>query len=80
MTYANAKGRFQEAIKLSPRCARAYYFLGLSLKEEKDLDRAMSMFKKASEMDPRLIDAEREMRLINMRREKQSGGWFTRKK
>lgn len=80
MTYADAKGRFQEATKLSPRCARAYYFLGLSLKEEKDMDRAMSMFKKASELDPRLIDAEREMRLINMRREKQSGGWFTRKK
>jgi hypothetical protein len=80
MTYADAKGRFQEATKLSPRCARAYYFLGLSLKEEKDLDRAMSVFKKATELDPRLIDAEREMRLINMRREKQSGGWFSRKK
>jgi len=80
LSFADAKGRFQEATRLSPKCARAYYFLGLSLKDGKELDRALQMFKKAMELDPRLIDAEREVRLINMRREKQSGGWFSRKK
>jgi curved DNA-binding protein CbpA len=80
LSFADAKARFQEATKLSPRCARAYYFLGLCCKEEKDLDRAMSAFKKAAELDERLIEAEREIRLINMRKEKSGGGWFSRKK
>jgi lipoprotein NlpI len=55
-------------------CGRAYYYLGVCLKEEKDIDRAYNMFRKAKELDPRLLDAEREMRLINMRREKEKGG------
>jgi curved DNA-binding protein CbpA len=81
LTYPDAKARFQEATKLSPKCGRAFYFLGLSLKEEKDFDRAYTMFRKAHELDARLLDAEREMRLINMRKEKSSGGgWFSRKK
>jgi curved DNA-binding protein CbpA len=79
-THADAKALLNQAIKLSPRCSRAYYYLGICLKEEKDIDRAYSMFKKAHELDARLLDAEREMRLINMRREKEksSGGFFDR--
>ena len=48
----------------------------LRCKEEKDIDRAYNVFKKAHELDARLLDAEREMRLINMRKEKEkrSGG------
>ena len=67
-------------MKLSPRCAQAYYYLGVCLKEEKDIDRAYGMFKKAHELNSRLLDAEREMRLINMRKEKEksSGGFFDR--
>ena len=65
-----------QAIKLSPKCARAYYYLGVCLKEEKDIDRAYGMFKKAHELNARLLDAEREMRLINMRKEKEKGGGF----
>ena len=34
------------------------------------------MFKKAHELNARLLDAEREMRLINMRKEKEKGGGF----
>jgi len=50
------------------------------LKEEKDVDRAYNTFRKAHELDPRLLDAEREMRLINMRKEKEKsgGGFFDR--
>lgn len=79
-THADAKPLLNQAIKLSPRCARAYYYLGLCLKEEKDVDRAYGMFKKAHELDGRMLDAEREMRLINMRKEKEksSGGFFDR--
>ncbi|HWE30780.1 MAG TPA: DnaJ domain-containing protein, partial [Polyangia bacterium] len=73
-THADAKPIFSQALKLSPMCGRAYYYLGVCLKEEKDIDRAYNMFRKAKELDPRLLDAEREMRLINMRREKEKGG------
>jgi curved DNA-binding protein CbpA len=79
-TYPDAKGLLNQAVKLSPRCAQAYYYLGVCLKEEKDVDRAYGMFKKAHELNARLLDAEREMRLINMRKEKEksSGGFFDR--
>jgi curved DNA-binding protein CbpA len=79
-TYADAKGLLNQAVKLSPRCAQAYYYLGVCLKQEKDIDRAYGMFKKAHEFNSRLLDAEREMRLINMRKEKEksSGGFFDR--
>jgi curved DNA-binding protein CbpA len=79
MTHTEAKPLLNQSIKLSPKCARAYYFLGLCLKEEKDIERAYGMFRRAQEIDARLIDAEREMRLINMRREKvKSTGFFDR--
>jgi curved DNA-binding protein CbpA len=79
-SYADAKGLLNQAVKLSPKCAQAYYYLGICLKEEKDVDRAYGMFKKAHELNSRLLDAEREMRLINMRKEKEksSGGFFDR--
>jgi curved DNA-binding protein CbpA len=79
-THADAKRLLNEAVRLSPKCARAYYYLGACLKEDKDVDRAYNMFKKANELDPRMLDAEREIRLINMRRskEKSSGGFFDR--
>ena len=73
MSFTDAKPRFVESTRLSPKCARAFYFLGLALKEEGDLDRALSMFRKARDIDQRLLEAEREMRLINMRKDKQSG-------
>ncbi len=80
VTYADAKARFLEATKLSPKCARAFYFLGLALKEEKDLDRASNAFKRAIDIDNRLLEAERELRLLAMRREKEKGsGWFKKK-
>lgn len=72
--YGDAKNLLNQAVKLSPRCARAYYYLGVCLKEEKDVDRAYGMFRKAHDLDARMLDAEREMRLINMRKEKEKGG------
>jgi tetratricopeptide (TPR) repeat protein len=83
MPWPDAKTRFLEATKLSPKCARAFYFLGLAYKETAEHDRALGAFKKSHELDPRLIEAEREMRLIHMRKEKEKqskGSWFSRKK
>jgi curved DNA-binding protein CbpA len=70
LTHAAARPTLQQAVRLSPKCARAHYYYGLCLKEENDVDRAYGAFRTASELDPRLLDAEREMRLINMRKEK----------
>jgi hypothetical protein len=56
---------------MSPRCAAAHYYLGMTLKADHELDRALGMFCKAIELDSRMIDAEREIRLIHMRREKE---------
>jgi tetratricopeptide (TPR) repeat protein len=72
LNHTQARPQFQEAVKLSPKCARAYYFLGVCMKEEHEIDKAYNAFRKANELDPRMLDAEREMRLINMRREKSS--------
>jgi len=73
MTFAEAKARFNEATKLSPRNAKSFYFLGLAYKDEGDIDRALAAMRKAIELDTRLIEAEREIRLIMMRKEKSGG-------
>jgi tetratricopeptide (TPR) repeat protein len=73
MTFAEAKARFNEATKLSPRNGKSFYFLGLAYKDEGDVDRALAAMRKALELDTRLIEAEREIRLIMMRKEKGGG-------
>jgi len=79
ISHSDARPRFQEAVKLTPKCARGFYFLGLCYKHDNDMDKAYNAFRKASELDPRLLDAEREMRLINMRKEKGSkSGLFSK--
>jgi curved DNA-binding protein CbpA len=78
LNHTSARPIFQEATKLSPKCARAYYFLGVCMKEENEVDKAYNAFKKANDLDPRMLDAEREMRLINMRKEKTKSGLFSK--
>ncbi len=73
INHAQAKPQLVEATKLAPKCARAFYFLGVSLREEGDTVRAYNTFKTALDLDERLLEAEREMRLITMRREKEKG-------
>jgi hypothetical protein len=70
ITYPAARPMFQQSVRLSPKCARAHYYLGICLKEENEVDRAYNSFKAAHELDARMLEAEREMRLINMRKEK----------
>jgi tetratricopeptide (TPR) repeat protein len=80
ITFQEARPKLQEATRLSPKCARAYYWLGLCYKEDKEFDRAVAVFKRAAELDSRLVEATSEMRLIQMRREKErhSGGFLDR--
>ena len=70
-TLAEIKGELQRAVQLSPRCARAHYYLGVVLREEGDLDRADLELRQATELDKRMTEAAAELRLINIRREKE---------
>jgi tetratricopeptide (TPR) repeat protein len=64
------KPELQQAIAKSPGCGRAHYFLGVLLKEEGELDRSISYLRKAIALDPRLAEAESELRVVTARREK----------
>jgi tetratricopeptide (TPR) repeat protein len=64
------KPELQQAIAKSPGCARAHYFLGVLLKEEGELDRSIAYLRKAIAFDPKLAEAESELRVVTARREK----------
>lgn len=61
----------ERAIALSPRCARAHYFLGKLTLEERRVDAALQAFRRAASLKRSYIEAEREIRIIEMR---QRGG------
>jgi curved DNA-binding protein CbpA len=56
-----------KAISLSEQCERAYYWRGMLLKRIGRIEAAYRDFRDAVDLNPRNIDAVREMRLHNMR-------------
>lgn len=54
-------------IKLNANSERAYFWRGMLYKRIDDTSKAMKDFKKASELNPRNLDALREVRLHNIR-------------
>jgi len=60
----------QRAIELNPQCARAYLYLGQVLKQMGDADRAYIEFQRVLQLQPDNVDAQREVRLMDMRRQK----------
>lgn len=61
-----------DAIKLNARCEMAYFWRGMLLRRMGKAEAAMRDFKEAVELNPRNIDAAREVRLYRMR-----GGRFS---
>lgn len=59
---------FDKVLTGDPDCVRALYFRGQVLKRVGKIDAAIRDFKKAARLDPRHIDAEREIRIHEMRR------------
>jgi tetratricopeptide (TPR) repeat protein len=57
----------EKVVEAQPICARAYYFCALIQLGIEDLQGAKRNFTKASKLDPRNIDAERQLRAIRMR-------------
>ena len=59
-------------LKKEPKHARGFYFLGMVLKSRNDMAQAEKAFERALHLKADLVDAERELRLLKMRREKDS--------
>lgn len=54
-------------IHRNPNCERAYFYRGLLYKRAEEGSKALKDFKKAAELNPRNLDAMREVRLFAMR-------------
>ncbi len=66
----HAKELMAEALKRDPSCDRAHYQLGVIARVEGDMARAEEHFRIAVEVNPRHLEANQELRLIEMRRKK----------
>ena len=64
------KGLLTEAIRLAPKSAACHYFLGEVLLHEGQEKRAVASFNKALEINPNHIDAQRQLRLVEMRKQR----------
>ena len=60
------------ALELSPRCARGHYFMGKLFLETGRQESAMESFRRATAIRDNYIEAMRELRLLTMRRERES--------
>jgi tetratricopeptide (TPR) repeat protein len=64
---ARIQAALAQVIEQAPRIARAHYFLGFVLADQGRARAAVQSFRTASQLDPRLIDAERQARAIELR-------------
>ncbi len=76
----DAPGRLKEALdrvllgrKLAPGRQKPYLFLGRLYKAAGRVQLAEKMFTRAVQLDPDCVESLRELRLLNMRREKSKG-------
>ena len=67
------KQHLQKALSLAPKSTTTLYFLGLYYKACADEDNAQKMFKKVLELQPGHVEAEREVRLMERRKNKSGG-------
>ncbi|HYO59944.1 tetratricopeptide repeat protein [Archangium sp.] len=68
-----------EALKMDPNCDRAHYQLGVIARVEGDMDRAERHFREAVRANPKHLEANQELRLIEMRKKNptpKKGGLF----
>jgi CheY-like chemotaxis protein/DnaJ-domain-containing protein 1 len=70
---SEAMEHVQRALKLAPDQEKPYLFMGRLCKAIGRADVAEKMFARALKIQPECLDALRELRLINMRREKGKG-------
>jgi tetratricopeptide (TPR) repeat protein len=78
---AAARQMMQRAIATDPNSDRAHYQLGVIARVEGDMERAERHFREAVRVNPRHLEANQEIRLIEMRKKKaqqapKGGGGF----
>ena len=61
-----------EAVQLSPKCARIYYFLGKIEQAKGDTDSALAHFERAVALNKHYLEPAREINIIRLRRAKQA--------
>lgn len=61
---------FAKALELNDKCVPAYFYLGHVYNFQEDFPRALAQFKRALQLRPGFTDAEREIRVIEMRAQK----------
>jgi tetratricopeptide (TPR) repeat protein len=67
---ARARQMLHDALKASPSCDRAYYHLGIIARMDNDIVSAERHFRDAVKANPRNVEANQELRLIEMRKKK----------
>ena len=65
------EAKLSEAIERSPKCERAIFYRGNLRKKLSDMKGAIADFRRAFELNPRNLDAQREVRLFEMRAQKE---------
>ncbi|MEW6433299.1 MAG: J domain-containing protein [Myxococcota bacterium] len=74
-----ARMLMQKALTIDANCDRAHYQLGVIARVEGDMDTAERHFREAVRVNPRHLEANQELRLIEMRKKKDTtkkGGFF----
>jgi curved DNA-binding protein CbpA len=66
-----ARQMMQDALKANPACDRAHYQLGVIARVENDMAAAERHFQEAVRANPRHLEANQELRLIKLRKEKE---------
>lgn len=66
----STRKKLMRAIELNPRLSQAYLYLGYICKDEGNDKEAQRRFERAIQCNPNCTEALRELRLMNMRREK----------
>ncbi len=61
---AEANADFETALKRNPRCAAAWFFRGQIARVQGDAKKAVGHFKKALDLQPDHLDAQREIRYL----------------
>jgi DnaJ-class molecular chaperone len=67
----DARACYEKALSLDLGDAETHYFVAILYKETGDLDACEESLRKATEFKPGFVDAQRELRLLAMRRRKQ---------
>jgi tetratricopeptide (TPR) repeat protein len=78
----SAKKTIEKSMKERPKCKDGWYYLGMINRQEGDTEAAIKNFNKVIEMDRYNVDAQRELRVLTMRKGKgpEKKGLFGKKK